>query len=731
MTRVFISYAEEDGEVAQRIAHGLESEGYSTWYYQRDSVGGESHLELTANAIREAKAFIVLLSRKSCASEEVKSEFFGARERRKLIMPLRCGITHDELMSKFASWHVALGGRVEIDVSSDVGSAIEQIVKSLRTHKISPDKPPSGKALRPEPKLPPPPPPRRAPPVKASPVKALPVKASPVKTPPSKEAVEASSRRERSVKMGCAVNIVWLGPAAVVVVLAALVAPWWALQSHPGQEDSTDHGIPPVPSKLEPPPPPEPPKDVFAILAECERQAEEYVKQDPKEAANAAAKSVADAAQAWAKEERPKLDREKEALEKQLATVHELENRLKQMELRIKEEPDATDAGAVNAHNRLVQEYNGLADQRRTAGDAYKTAEAAFNRQAETFNREFERRQAAIKAAEEIASKRLEQYNDWRKKGGTATLWRQLCRCFADLKTMDASKPDDPPRVRDALRRARDLRAELAAHLKAQQDASESGFLIVEVEISEGEPCYLVADISSSVCSLSAEMVDALDLGKFQGSELKLELAGGLVIDVPQLVIPRIAVGEEEALFVKAVVLEESRPGTDGRLGLSFLHRFDYTIEGGAPRTLILRPSGPPDTTQAYDVFICHHANDLNLAQEVYQVLEGAGFRAFLSQVSLGRLRAAEFQKAIDDALAGATHMVVVCSAADHVKTPWVEAEWRLFDRLKTSGEKQGNIVAVVSGSQASDLPAPLNSYEVVPMGDLDWTQTLVDYFKP
>jgi hypothetical protein len=42
MSDIFISHVEEDEGIAQEIARGLESAGYTTWYYERDGVPGLS-----------------------------------------------------------------------------------------------------------------------------------------------------------------------------------------------------------------------------------------------------------------------------------------------------------------------------------------------------------------------------------------------------------------------------------------------------------------------------------------------------------------------------------------------------------------------------------------------------------------------------------------------------------------------------------------------------------------
>jgi hypothetical protein len=54
MIDVFISHVEEDYPVAEEIARGLEAEGYTVWYYERDSLPGPSYLDQVLEAIEEA-----------------------------------------------------------------------------------------------------------------------------------------------------------------------------------------------------------------------------------------------------------------------------------------------------------------------------------------------------------------------------------------------------------------------------------------------------------------------------------------------------------------------------------------------------------------------------------------------------------------------------------------------------------------------------------------------------
>ena len=51
MAQLFISHAEADSKLAEDVAGALEGRGYSTWYYERDSVPGLSYLLQTGQAI--------------------------------------------------------------------------------------------------------------------------------------------------------------------------------------------------------------------------------------------------------------------------------------------------------------------------------------------------------------------------------------------------------------------------------------------------------------------------------------------------------------------------------------------------------------------------------------------------------------------------------------------------------------------------------------------------------
>ena len=78
MADIFVSHVEEDSDVALEIANGLETAGYTTWHYERDSVPGVPYLLQTGEAIAGSRAFILLISPHSLESRE-KSKISRSR----------------------------------------------------------------------------------------------------------------------------------------------------------------------------------------------------------------------------------------------------------------------------------------------------------------------------------------------------------------------------------------------------------------------------------------------------------------------------------------------------------------------------------------------------------------------------------------------------------------------------------------------------------------------------
>ncbi len=141
---VFISYSQEDSNVALELAGELEKAGYSTWYYERDGVPGVPYLLLTGRAIEDCDAVLLLVSRASLSSHQVTREVERAHEAGRILFPVLLDISHQELQARQASWRQAIGTHSSIRMPPEgAGTLIPWIIKGLEMMGVAP----SGEAV--------------------------------------------------------------------------------------------------------------------------------------------------------------------------------------------------------------------------------------------------------------------------------------------------------------------------------------------------------------------------------------------------------------------------------------------------------------------------------------------------------------------------------------------------------------------------------------------------------
>src|ERR1700684_3886535 len=83
---IFFSYSRDDQATARLFAEGLEREGFTVWW-DATLHSGEAYDQVTEKALREAKAVVVLWSRKSVDSRWVRAEATLA-DRNKTLVPV-------------------------------------------------------------------------------------------------------------------------------------------------------------------------------------------------------------------------------------------------------------------------------------------------------------------------------------------------------------------------------------------------------------------------------------------------------------------------------------------------------------------------------------------------------------------------------------------------------------------------------------------------------------------
>jgi hypothetical protein len=87
MPDIFLSYTREDQAAAQRFAEAFETQGLSVWW-DVTLRSGEAYDQVTEEALRTAKAVVVLWSKKSVTSRWVRAEATLA-DRNRTLVPTR------------------------------------------------------------------------------------------------------------------------------------------------------------------------------------------------------------------------------------------------------------------------------------------------------------------------------------------------------------------------------------------------------------------------------------------------------------------------------------------------------------------------------------------------------------------------------------------------------------------------------------------------------------------
>ena len=86
--QIFISYSHKESESAVRLAKSLESEGYEVWLDSTDIQTGAHWDDEIVKGLNASEIFVVLLSKQSTESQNVKDEIGYAIDHNKHILPI-------------------------------------------------------------------------------------------------------------------------------------------------------------------------------------------------------------------------------------------------------------------------------------------------------------------------------------------------------------------------------------------------------------------------------------------------------------------------------------------------------------------------------------------------------------------------------------------------------------------------------------------------------------------
>jgi tetratricopeptide (TPR) repeat protein len=140
MPDVFMSYVEEDSAMAEEIAQGLERAGFTTWYYERDSLFGVDWLDQVSRQIEECRAVVLLISQHSLVSDQVMVEVSWARTKAKRFVPVLLNVGHEDIERYRVQWAMAFGNVVAPRIGNEGVSNgfVSRLVAGLNSLDIQP-----------------------------------------------------------------------------------------------------------------------------------------------------------------------------------------------------------------------------------------------------------------------------------------------------------------------------------------------------------------------------------------------------------------------------------------------------------------------------------------------------------------------------------------------------------------------------------------------------------------
>lgn len=88
MSKIFLSHATEEHDLVVHLANYIEKNNLEAWYAPRNIMGGIDYDREIIAAIKDCRAFVLILSRNSDASEDVKTEVYHAVKFKKVVICL-------------------------------------------------------------------------------------------------------------------------------------------------------------------------------------------------------------------------------------------------------------------------------------------------------------------------------------------------------------------------------------------------------------------------------------------------------------------------------------------------------------------------------------------------------------------------------------------------------------------------------------------------------------------
>lgn len=131
--KVFISYAQSDEKLAEKVGDILKKSGLTVWDYRRDILPGDLWSEKASQALRDSDAMVVLLTPEAGRSKQVRSEIDYALTQntfKNRLIPVVVG-SPEKISKKDFPWILWELQMVTLPERGDQQEPIKQIARTL------------------------------------------------------------------------------------------------------------------------------------------------------------------------------------------------------------------------------------------------------------------------------------------------------------------------------------------------------------------------------------------------------------------------------------------------------------------------------------------------------------------------------------------------------------------------------------------------------------------------
>lgn len=140
-TEVHISLTGGESLIARRLARQLESNGFATWFYQRDALPGVPLPRQVETSLQSTRAALLLISRAALSSASFADEVMVAHRLGRPCLPVLVDMSLEEFASHQPIWRPALGAAAIIEhESGELDKTFGRIVAAVQHLEISPSR---------------------------------------------------------------------------------------------------------------------------------------------------------------------------------------------------------------------------------------------------------------------------------------------------------------------------------------------------------------------------------------------------------------------------------------------------------------------------------------------------------------------------------------------------------------------------------------------------------------